>query len=97
MQNFGRKLKQLRTIQRLSQVEFAAKLQVTQANLSQLEAGKCLPTGTTLARLYELYPNLDFNWIIKGLSGSPFKKHDNTDGYISSTLNAAEEGQTQIF
>lgn len=72
MESINKKFKQLRNHHRLTQVEFAGLLKMTQANVSQIENGDCIPSGETLIKLYKVYPTLDFNWLIKGLSGWPF-------------------------
>jgi len=74
MHQFNKKLSELRKSLRLTQVEMAQKLDMTQAAISILENGGSMPTGATLAKLEQVYPTLDWNIMIKGGPGGFFIK-----------------------
>lgn len=65
MERFNERLRELRAHKKLTQAEFGEKLNVTQANVSQLENGECLPTGETISRIYRAFPEVDWNWLVK--------------------------------
>lgn len=48
---FGKKLRKLRELAGLSQVEFAKKMGTTQRGISKFETGETLPTYGSLVRL----------------------------------------------
>lgn len=72
MEKVNGNFKALRYYLRLKQVDFARELGMTQANVSQIENGECLPSGDLFIRMANRYPKLNFNWLIRG-EGDMFK------------------------
>jgi DNA-binding XRE family transcriptional regulator len=70
----GHRFKEIRNMLSMTQVEFSEKLDVTQASLSQLEKGQCLPNFKFQKKLAEQFPDINFNWLLSG-DGSPLR-HD---------------------
>jgi transcriptional regulator with XRE-family HTH domain len=97
MKEFNKKFRLLRNHLGLTQKEFAVMLKMTQANVSQIENGVCLPTGETLVRLHDAIPDLDFNWLVKGQSGSPIKSKFVYDGFFSEKSINEEKEQKNLF
>lgn len=64
------RIKELRQLLKKTQVEFAEELQTTQANISYIENGSCMPTGDFIDRLASRYPEINFNWLVRG-EGAP--------------------------
>ena len=72
----GLRFKELRSsILTLTQNQLSEKLSVTQANISQIEHGECLPTANFIKKIAEKFPDTNFNWLIYG-SGSPKRSQD---------------------
>jgi transcriptional regulator with XRE-family HTH domain len=66
--NVGRRLAIFRNqFLRLTQKEFAARMGTTQANISQIENGLCLPSGNYIEQLVKTYPELNLNWVFSGI------------------------------
>jgi len=55
-----------------TQVQMSEELEITQANMSQIESGKCLPNFSFQQRLAERFPEINFNWILYG-EGEPIR------------------------
>lgn len=68
----GKRFREIRNLLKMTQVEMSETLKVTQANLSQIENGDCLPNFKFYRTLSKKFPDVNFNFIITG-SGSPFK------------------------
>lgn len=60
----GSQIKEVRKLNELSQVEFAAKIGVSQGNLSEIETGRLFPSLDTIIKIVDTF-NLDINWLIK--------------------------------
>lgn len=71
----GLRLKALRNTFSKTQKEFAEILEVTQANISQMESGVCIPTGNFFLRLSEKFPETNFNFFYY-LDNLPLRKDD---------------------
>jgi transcriptional regulator with XRE-family HTH domain len=71
----GKRFRELREILKKTQLEFSKELKVTQANVSLIESGKCLPNFTFNKRLSEKFPDVNFNWLLYG-DGSPIRHND---------------------
>lgn len=51
LKDFGRRLKELRTVQGLNQTQFAKRVNLTQAAISQFEDGKRIPSSGALQKI----------------------------------------------
>lgn len=65
MDDIGGRIRETRKSARLSQVDFATSLAITQSFLSAVETGKNQPTAELLTRLANIY-NTDINWLLTG-------------------------------
>ncbi len=64
MNNFSKNLKQLRTLNNLSQGEFAKKLGTTQQRVSEWECGKIEPTLSNIVKILKVL-NITFEDLIE--------------------------------
>lgn len=64
MNNFSKNLKQLRTLNNLSQGEFAQKLDTTQQRVSEWECGKIEPTLSNILKILKVL-NITFEDLIE--------------------------------
>lgn len=67
MNDIGQKIKNIRKINSLNQVDFAKVIGISQSTLSDIESGKSNPSIETLISLHEKY-NVNLNWLIKDYS-----------------------------
>ncbi len=74
--SIGNRFRELRNLLKKTQAEMAEDLEATQANLSQIEGGKCLPTFTFQKKLADTFPEINFNWLIYG-EGAPLRNSEN--------------------
>lgn len=68
----GKRFREIRELLKKRQVDFAKELSATQANISQIESGKCMPTGNYFLKLIERVPNINMNWVFFG-EGDPLR------------------------
>jgi transcriptional regulator with XRE-family HTH domain len=59
----AKRFKELRRELNLTQKQMSEELETTQANISQIENGECLPTGNFMLRVAERFPDVNFNWL----------------------------------
>ncbi len=71
----GKRFRELRAILHKTQVQMSEELEITQANMSQIESGKCLPNFSFQQRLAERFPEVNFNWILHG-EGDPIRQNE---------------------
>ncbi len=71
-ERIGLQLKEIRIGLRMSQAEFAAKMNVAQTTMSKYEAGKSTPDCVFLYRLHDLY-GVDIGRLVTGESQTPSK------------------------
>lgn len=69
------RLKQVRSLLNKTQNEFAKELETSQGNLSHIENGDTVPTGTFFTKLAERYPDVNFNWLYYN-EGAPLRSQD---------------------
>lgn len=50
----------------ISQSELARKLKVTRASVNQWLAGKLVPGHKPLMKIFELYPDISADWLLRG-------------------------------
>jgi len=71
----GERFRQLRMLLQKTQVQMSEELEITQANMSKIEAGKCLPNFSFQQRLADRFPEVNFNWILYG-EGEPIREKE---------------------
>jgi transcriptional regulator with XRE-family HTH domain len=84
----GDRIKQIRKINDLTQIEFANTIGISQGTLSDIENERCNPSVETLLSIKKKY-STDLNWLISGkeLSGRANKELFNASlGSIESIL-----------
>ncbi|WP_171909201.1 helix-turn-helix transcriptional regulator [Paenibacillus sp. GP183] len=59
----GVRIKYIRKLHKLNQINFSESIGISQGNLSEIESGKILPSLETVIKLGQQY-NLDLNWLI---------------------------------
>jgi len=59
----GEKIKSIRRQNKMTQIEFAQSLEISQATLSEIESGKTKPSFDVLVLLADKYM-VDMNWLI---------------------------------
>ncbi|MGC6589686.1 helix-turn-helix domain-containing protein [Paenibacillus sp. Dod16] len=65
MNDIGQKIKIIRKLNSLNQVDFAKVIGISQGTLSDIESGKSNPSIETLISLHEKF-DVNLNWLIKG-------------------------------
>lgn len=82
--SIGNKIKEFRKdVLKITQKEFSDRLKITQANMSQIEAGQCYPSSQFMMRLIDNFPNINLNWIFFS-EGSPYRKQSESDEKMRS-------------
>jgi transcriptional regulator with XRE-family HTH domain len=61
MITIGARVKYIRKIHKLNQVEFSRAIQISQGRLSEIEIGKCNPSAETLISIARSF-DVDLNW-----------------------------------
>jgi transcriptional regulator with XRE-family HTH domain len=59
----GERIKYIRKLHKLNQINFSETIGISQGNLSEIESGKILPSLETVIKFGQHY-NLDLNWLI---------------------------------
>ena len=65
MITIGERVKYIRKIHKLNQVEFSRAIQISQGRLSEIEIGKCNPSADTLTSIARSF-DVDLNWLLLG-------------------------------
>ena len=63
--SIGLRIKELRNVKKLNQLDFADKIGIKQSPLSQMESGKILPSIETLSKIIRVF-NISYSWLIDG-------------------------------
>lgn len=63
--SIGLRIKELRNVKKLNQLDFADKIGIKQSPLSQMESGKILPSIETLSKIIRIF-NISYSWLIDG-------------------------------
>lgn len=92
---FGEQIKNIRKLHKLTQIQFAKILNISQGNLSEIESGKLDPSLEIVIKLCKDF-NLDFNGFINRLGEGTSLLLDNNEtqlvyGYRQLTEEAKEE------
>ena len=69
----GLTVMEFRKLVNLKQAELAEKLDTTQASISQIESGKCLPGGHFILKLLDVFPMVNLYWLFLGVE-KPFRE-----------------------
>jgi len=65
MDSLGKRLKNIRKLNSMTQIEFAKLIGVSQGTLSDLEKDRCKPSLDTLVSIRKEF-KVDVNWLITG-------------------------------
>ena len=63
--------------QQLTPTEFADKIGVSRASISSIKTGRTQPTLSLVDKILEQFPDIDINWLIRGIGEAPVKKESN--------------------
>lgn len=74
--------------ERMSQQEFAAKLEISPASLSSIFTGRTNPTNKHVQAIHRAFPDIDINWLLFG-EGEMYA-HAETDSRDEKSGNAEE-------
>jgi transcriptional regulator with XRE-family HTH domain len=78
----GERIKYIRKLHKLNQINFSESIGISQGNLSEIESGKILPSLETVIKLGQQY-NLDLNWLINNTSKNVYTQlHEDEDKLI---------------
>jgi transcriptional regulator with XRE-family HTH domain len=83
--SIGKRIKELRKLHGLNQIEFSEKIGISQGHLSEIESGKLLPSLETVIKMGEQF-KLDIAWLI----------HNETN-YIVAQLSKDEERLVNLY
>lgn len=92
MSTFEERLQQFLQMENLTPAKLADTMGVQRGGLSHLLSGRNKPSFDFITRLLELYPDLNFDWLLLG-KGKPFK-NDSTQPAIQ---NQPIEPHSSIF
>lgn len=95
MSTFEERLQQFIQMENLTPAKLADTLGVQRGGLSHLLSGRNKPSFDFISRLLELYPDLNFDWLLLG-KGKPFK-NDSTQPTEPVSPVKPLEAQTSIF
>lgn len=80
------RIKQIRKAKKLSQLEFAKTLSVSQSSVSLYESGNRSPDNTFMSRFAEVFTDINLTWLITG-EGEMYNLPTVKDGYLTKTLH----------
>ncbi|MCX8148882.1 helix-turn-helix domain-containing protein [Thermaurantimonas aggregans] len=90
------RIKELQQAQGLTNNEFAEKLGISSAALSHIYSGRNNPSLTILEAIYQKFPNVNFNYLLKG-QGNLFeadqKVNESKKHIINDLFSSIEEFQ----
>jgi len=89
MSTFEERLQQFIQMENLTSAKLADNMGIQRGGLSHLLSGRNKPSFDFITRLLELYPDLNFDWLLLG-KGKPFKN----DNHQS---DSKPDPQTSIF
>ena len=69
METLGSRIKMIRKLNKINQVDFSNQIGISQATLSELEMDKYKPSVDTLLSVVSKY-KVDLEWILQGIKGS---------------------------
>lgn len=76
--SLNHRLKLLIKSKNISQSELARKLEVTRGSVNQWLSGKLAPGHKPLMKIFELYPDLSADWLLRG-EGQIYFENKNSD------------------
>ena len=65
MDSLGKRLKSIRKLNNMTQIEFARLIGVSQGTLSDIEKDRCKPSVDTLVSIRKSF-KVDINWLLVG-------------------------------
>lgn len=65
MTSVGNNIKYIRKLNKMSQIEFAKAINISQGSLSDIERGKGYPPLETVNSISQVF-DVDLNWLVKG-------------------------------
>lgn len=80
------RIKQIRKAKKLSQLEFAKTLSVSQSSVSLYESGNRSPDNAFMSRFAEVFTDINLTWLITG-EGEMYNLPIVKDGYLKKTLH----------
>ncbi|NQX63556.1 helix-turn-helix transcriptional regulator [Paenibacillus qinlingensis] len=69
METIGSRIKMIRKLNKINQVDFSNRIGISQATLSELEQDKYKPSVDTMLAIVECF-DVDVDWILLGSRGS---------------------------
>ncbi|GAB4493425.1 MAG: hypothetical protein OHK0045_22940 [Raineya sp.] len=91
MESINERLKHFRkNVLKLSQAAFSRKLNITQANISQVENGHQRPSQNFLENLVIAYPNLNMNWLQSGVGAVFLENNKMIANFYKDELRSEE-------
>ncbi len=84
--------------QQLTPTEFADKIGVSRASISSIKTGRTQPTLSLVDKILEQFPDVDINWLIRGIGEAPIKKESdvNSDSPIEKTEEEVKNTATSV-
>ena len=90
--SIGLRIKELRNVKKLNQLDFADKIGIKQSPLSQMESGKILPSIETLSKIIRVF-NISYSWLIDG-EGDMFLEETKSEENVT-LLEGNEKGNQE--
>ncbi|MFD2330098.1 helix-turn-helix domain-containing protein [Cohnella sp. GCM10020058] len=90
MQSLSSKIKYIRNKCNLNQVTFAESIGISQATLSEIEAGKSKPSCETLQLLAQKYA-IDLNWLLLSIDSQHLDKLNEQENVLLSGFRELQE------
>jgi len=81
MRSIGRRFRQFREAQGMSQKEMAGVCTLTQASITNFEKGRVIPAVRHLLRLSRRF-GLNIPWLLYGETSKPWKMYNTRDCYV---------------
>ncbi len=97
----GERIKEIRRLKNIKQIELAKRLNLKASALSQMESNKIKPSIETMTKLCEAY-GLNLHWLITGkgkmlVDGSKFEEIDNLEKVFSDHIQNVLDAKKRFF
>src|SRR5690348_10591976 len=96
MVTIGERVKYVRKIHKLNQVEFSHAIQISQGRLSEIEIGKCNPSAETLISIARTF-DVDLNWLLLGENKALKPISDSHNQFIDLIDQLPESSQKELL
>lgn len=83
------RIRQIMEHEKMSQQEFAAKLEISPASLSSIFTGRTNPTNNHVQAIHRAFPSINVNWLMFG-EGDMNVLHDESNGSDNSPTSGIE-------